>query len=499
MPGAKLNSRTAGYVTATDIYKYVQCPHWPFYDRYATAAEKKLKRRQSEGELKRQEDGVMHEARVVAELFAGRKVERAPETKNLENDFRRTLEWMRQGVQLIYHGTLLADNWAGRPDILERQEGESTLGAWHYVPRDVKSSQEIAKYQKFQLAFYAELLEKIQGALPREAGIINIEGVCLPFDSAGIRAEFSGFMRELEAAAAGTKPEPVLRKGCYDVGPWGKLCERTAQEADDIAQLYNVNVPKLRALRSLGVHTVAEAARLDPDGLAGAAPGLTRHGLEAIRLQAASLQDRSVIIRKPAELHTRGLEIHFDIESYPPEDFDYLYGFLLRGPQGDEYLPFTARNKEGEGEMWRAFLKWLETLPLEYTVYHYSGYELMRLSVMENRYGPSHWLDLFRQNMVDLSETVKHGVTFPLYFYGLKHVAKFLGFEWRGKTVKSGGESIDQFEKYLETGDEKILKAIIKYNEDDVRATAHLKDWLDRYAREAMVYNQPYPWTGARS
>jgi len=90
-------------------------------------------------------------------------------------------------------------------------------------------------------------------------------------------------------------------------------------------------------------------------------------------------------------------------------------------------------------------------------------------------------------------------VTYPLYFYGLKNVAKFLGFRWRGDLVRSGGESVDQFARFLESRDESILRAIIDYNEDDVRATAHLKDWLARYARETIIYGQPYPWQDGKT
>ncbi|MCI0479321.1 ribonuclease H-like domain-containing protein, partial [Candidatus Uhrbacteria bacterium] len=68
-----------------------------------------------------------------------------------------------------------------------------------------------------------------------------------------------------------------------------------------------------------------------------------------------------------------------------------------------------------------------------------------------------------------------------------------LGFSWRGD-VKGGGQSVDVFERYLETGDRSLLEDIILYNEDDVRATAHLTDWLRTYATERTSYEGPYPW-----
>jgi len=490
--------RTPKFVTATDIYKFIACPHWPYYDHYATPEERLLERVATEAERQRQEDGVAHEKQVVEILFKGKSITDARLTGDMTKDCVQTLKWMREGAELIYQGAIVAGRWAGRPDILEKRDGESVFGAWHYVALDVKSSRELEKYQKFQLVFYSKILEHLQGRKPEEAGIYNIYGECIYFDPESVAADFADLMDKLEASVFDkVKPNLVLRKDCYDKGVWGKLCQRQAEQADDIALLYNVNAQRLATLRTLGIRTVADAAALDPAALAGSAPGLTLHALETIRLQAQSLKNHSVIVRKSVELPEASLEIHFDIESSPPHGIDYLYGFLLRWPDGkDEYVPFVSRseNQNAEGEMWRQFLDWLPTLPLDYVVYHYSPYELGRLAALESRHGTSHWLDFFRSRMVDLSVFTKHNVTFPLYFYGLKYVAKFLGFGWRGDLVKSGGESVDQFARFLETGDETIFQAILDYNEDDVRATAHLKDWLARYARETIIYSAPYPW-----
>ena len=481
-------------ITATDIYRYIQCPHWPFYERFATPVEKKLKRKITEGEEKRMENGVLHELEVVEERFSGQEIVEVPFTRDAEKDFAATLAVMKKGARWIYQGTLLSGDLTGRPDLLERREGASALGGWYYVPVDVKSSHEIQKYQKLQLAFYAKLLDDAQGRYPDTAAIINIDRDPLPFDPAGSREELEDLLERLRALCAGDKPAPVLRKTCFDTGVWGEVCKKYAEKTNDIALLFNVSTPKLEALRSLGVKTVDDAADMDPDALAGAAKGLTLHGLDTIKRQAISLKTKEVIIRKPVEITTLGLEIHFDIESDPPNDRDYLYGFLIRHPSGEkEYTPFVAESLEQEGTMWRSFLAWLETLPPEYTVYHFAPYETSRLRVMIERYGGSHWLDLFMSRMVDLKEIFIHSITIPEYFYGLKYICRFLGFDWRSD-VASGGASVDAFEKYLETGDRAILDSIILYNEDDVRATEFLLRWLETYAREVTSYEKPYPW-----
>ena len=482
------------YLTATDFYQFVQCPHWPYYKRFATQDEQALVREISDSEIKRMENGVAHELDVVQRLMKGGEVIEASHSDDAVAGADATMELMRKGVATIFQGTLTDGDWTGRPDLLERREGESSLGSWHYVPVDVKSTHALEKYQKLQLVFYATLLERAQGRFPEEPAIINGDGERISFDAKIMLPEFETCVVELERIRAGEKPDPVLRKSCYDTGPWGRVCEQYAKETNDIALLFNVDVKKLRLLRGMGVRTIQDAAEMDPVTLDGAAPGLRAHGLEVMKRQAQSLLTQSVIIREPIHLPSPSLEIHFDIESDPPNDVDYLYGFLIRQPDGSEtYRPFVAETLAGEAAMWKSFLAWLETLPSEYVVYHYSMYEMTRLALMEKRYGGSMWLNLFRANMVDLKEIVTHSVTFPLYFYGLKYIAKFLGFSWIGD-VTGGGQSVDVFEKYIETGDRALLDSIIQYNQDDVKATAHLKDWIVKYATEVTSYESSLPW-----
>lgn len=481
------------HLTAQDYYRYLQCPHWPYYERWATPQEKKLKRRLTKSEIERLEDGLAHEKRVVKAMFKDQEVLEPKPSKDLDSAFASTLKLMQQGAPLIYQGTLLHDDRAGRPDLLRRVEGESVLGHWFYEPMDVKSSSEVQKYQRLQLMFYAVLLEQVQGRFPARGYILNREGLEQEVELGEHVSEFEQVTEDIDRIRAGEKPDPVYRKSCVDTAPWGECCFRYAKASNDIALLFNVDVRKLKALRQLGVRTLEDAAEMDVVDLDGQARGLRTHSLEVAKLQAQSLLRESVIVRRPVDLDAPPLEIHFDIESDPPNDTDYLLGCLVRTPEETRYLPFVARKLEDEGKMWREFLDWVDALPLPYQVIHYAAYEHVRLGVLERRYGGSPGLDRFRDNMIDLKDVVTHSVVFPLYFYGLKYVAPFLGHAWRG-TVKGGGQSVDVFEKYIKTGDVKLLKEILLYNEDDVRATALLADWCRANAREITAFEKPYPW-----
>lgn len=478
------------FLTATDFYHYIQCPHWPYWERFG---DPKDRRPLTEAEEERMSDGLEHEKKVVKEQYEEMHEVRV---KNPEDAFKKTLALMKDGARAIYQGYLINEDWRGKPDILERHEGKSLLGDWYYVPIDVKRAHELKKEHKAQLTFYAVLLERIQGRFPHEPAILNADGERLSFDASEFLTEFRGLVESLERICGGEIPDPVYRKSCEDTSPWGTACFRLAKERNDIALLFNVDIRKLKGLRACGIRTVDEAAAMDPDALEGREPGLTLRGLTSAKRQAQSLQGRSVIIKKPYQHETKGLEIHFDIESHPPTDADYLYGFWIFENGAGRYVSFVAEKPEKERGMWKDFLKWLETLPSDFTVYHYAAYEPSRLAILSKRYGDEEnpWLQRFVTRFVDLKEDAREHCVFPLYFYSLKQICKFLGYAWTGDVV-GGAESVVAYDKWLKTKRRSVLDSIIQYNEEDVRATAFLLRWMHAYGKKETVYSEPYPWS----
>ncbi|MSR85059.1 TM0106 family RecB-like putative nuclease [Candidatus Uhrbacteria bacterium] len=480
--------KTRTPLTATDFYRYLQCPHWPYWERFGNPKER---RPWTELEEQCQADGLEHEKQIVKKYFGEMHEVRV---LSAEQGFEKTLKLMQEGVPIIYQGWLKDADWVGRPDLLERREGKSIFGNWYYAPLDIKRAHEMKKEYMAQLTFYALLLERIQKRFPGETAIINADGERLPFAPDGFIKEFEGMREAIERIRDGEIPEPVYRKSCVDTSPWSDACFRLAAEQNDIALLFNVDVRKLKSLRSLGIKTVDDAAELNPESLEGQALGLTLRGLSAIKRQARSLRDQCVIIRDPFEDKTKGLEIHFDIESHPPTDTDYLYGFWIKDTS-PHYVAFVAETPEEEEKMWKGFLAWLPTLPPEYTIYHYANYEVGRLKILAKRYGDGEntWLARFASRMIDLKEGAREHAVFPLYFYSLKQICKFLGFSWTGD-VQGGRESVVAFEKWLETKKRSVLESILQYNEEDVKATAFLLEWLKTYAKERKEYGKPYPW-----
>lgn len=68
---------------------------------------------------------------------------------------------------------------------------------------------------------------------------------------------------------------------------------------------------------------------------------------------------------------------------------------------------------------------------------------------------------------------------------GLKKVAPMVGFSWRGPEV-GGDLAMVRYIEATSAADESVRESarrwILEYNEDDVRATAALREWLDENA-----------------
>src|SRR3989344_3142389 len=473
-------------LTGEHFYKFFQCPHWIWYDLYED--KQKMGKTPALMEMIHQ-DGLQHERDVVEKRHAEKKFEEIkPELfRDLDEAFLSTLELMKQGKN-IYHGVLMDQNWVGIPDLLEARPVEkgmkSNFGDHYYVVYDIKTGKEIRDEYKFQLVFYSLILERLQGVLPRDAYIINSDGEERSFMVADFLDYFHLTKDRIEQVLAVEKPPPFLKSGCKQ-SPWYSLCTEEAKECDDISLVYKLSQNDQRRFYDLGIHTVKDLASADLDNLRYRLEDWPFDKILRFYNQAQVLVSSEPRIIKKSEFPEVATEIYFDIESDPTEGIDYLLGLLVKkgGPSAGsgqaEYKYFLAKDKEDEARVWREFLDYLESLE-NFVIYHYSYYEREVFRRLGNKYGISIALDdKFKNNTIDLHWKFIEAAVLPIYFYSLKDVAKYLGFKWEAEDA-GGAESVVWYNDWLKTGDQKIMDKIVKYNEDDVRATLFIKEWLDK-------------------
>lgn len=465
-------------ISPSMIFQYAKSPHWIWYDIHGDQSKKTAL---SELTLRLIEGGVLHEEACVKDM------QKITVDKNLseEEGAKLTLQYMQAGKDLIYQGVISYIDGdvrlKGRPDFLKKCPGSSNLGDYHYIPIEIKNSTKCDKpdYKK-QLMLYALILESIQGHRPATGRFINKSKIEVPCElTEKLLKDTNETIANILSILRGNEPPLKITGAALDT-PWADVLFDNAVKKSDISLLYDIRASVISGLNSEGIDTLNKMAVCNVDSLPKI-KGATTDTLRRLHTQAKSLVNNVIIpIAKP-DIPDAKIKIYFDIEGDPLLGVEYLFGFwIVKEGKESAFKYFLAENPEDEGKMWAEFLMWLKTENLDdYKVYHFHHYEKTQLSKLANKYGSSDQLNEFVDNLVDLSPLTINSYIFPIYFYSIKDIAKHLKFEWR--SAKAGGaQSIFWYEEWLEKNDRKILQDIINYNEDDVRATEFLHNWLNQ-------------------
>ncbi len=184
------------------------------------------------------------------------------------------------------------------------------------------------------------------------------------------------------------------------------------------------------------------------------------------------------------------MEIHYDIEDDPTQDFVYLHGLVLaEQDKPPKYHAFFAESRTEEKQITEALFEFFKKYPGA-PVYHYSPYEKTTLKRLIGKY-PSLGLEVFELlfgeggSAIDLLSVINEKTDWPLSSYSIKDICRHLGFQWDASDA-SGAASIVWMNDYL-NGQKELKAKILRYNEDDCMASYFLKKQLERI--EAHLFN----------
>ncbi len=409
--------------------------------------------------------------------------------KDLDEAFLATLELMKEGKN-IYKPVLMTGLWAGEPDFIERRpiaelksidsSAKSSFGDWYYVAYDIRNDPELRDEYKFPLVFASLILEKIQGAKPQEAYIINADAESRSFLIEPFLDKFQLTLKEIEKVLEGEKPPPFIKGGCKR-SPWFSICEQDSKGCEDISLIHGISQRDQRDLYELEIKTVGQLAEADINRLEEGLEGWNYDKLVRIQNQAQVLVSGKHLITQHYNFPEVKNEIYFDVESDPTRGIDFLFGLLIKKQDRKtaDFKYFLAKGKEDEKKIWEEFLTFISKLE-DFVIYHYGYYEKHVLQRMEKRYGaPADLMKKFRENSLDLYTITTNSAILPIYFYSLKDIAGYIGYKWNDEGA-GGGEAVVWYDQWQETGKKEFLDKLIKYNEDDVRATLTIKEWLEK-------------------
>jgi uncharacterized protein len=418
-----------------------------------------------------------------------------------------TIALMQQGIDRIYQGVLLVDRGdetelISRPDLLVKKPGLSRFGNWLYEPIEIKLGKRPKLEFQIIAAFHVYVLAQVQDAWAETARLVLRERGDYEVDLWDMLPRMQDILDGcIQMLQRSQEPEVFIARNRCSLCHWFSHCYAIAKAENHLSLLPGVTPARYTQLQALNLTTVKALAEIHSTQLEPL-PGFGSEAAQKLMRQARSvIQNRALLIETPAKpshskpsgllarpsqpmaaiaaLPTAPIELYFDIEAEPTLNLVYLHGVLVvdRHSQTETFHALLAEHPDDESSIWQQFLDLVWMYP-HAPIFHFCPFEVQTVERLADLYStPIHRVKPLLHRFIDLHDRVTRSVTLPVESYALKPIARWLGFEWRD-SMANGAQSIFWYAQWMATGDRTHLESILTYNEDDCRATYHVKDWL---------------------
>lgn len=489
-------------LSASDLMRFTGCAHATTLDLSYMQGHGPAPRGDSDEAVLLQKRGDAHEATHLARLKAGGKKVIEIDRGELARDAEETREVLSKGPDVVFQGAFLSGNWGGWSDFLERVEIPSVLGAFSYEVTDTKLKRSPHPKHVLQLVLYSDLLAEAQGIAPEFAYVELGTG-----ERATLRlADYAHYARmtraRLETFLSGpTATRPVPCADC-ELCRWGDHCASIWQAEDSLFNVANITRGQVKKLETAGVRTMESLASLTHPIRGIAEPTLNRMVVQAKLQHARKTGSPSWELRGSEPGKGFALlpepqlgDLFYDIEGDPHFDggLEYLHGIWF----DDQFQAFWAHDHVAEAQALSRLLDFFRARLAEYPnahIYHYARYEITALRRLTTKYGIGEaFLDrlLRERRFVDLFSVVRGALIASESNYSIKSMEAFYDRTREGEVTTAGG-SVVAYERWRETGEQRILDEIEAYNRIDCVSTEELRDWL-----VAIRPAGPWPCLGA--
>ena len=488
----------------TDLNNFVSCKYHIKNDLLAD--EKKFKKREISADLKlRIKYGIEHETKHF-KLFKNKNNPNVTINNKLtdEKRFEATKQALTKGYKLIYKAYFIEKNFRGEADFLLRVNTKSDLGNYSYEVYDTKITKNLRPKHVLQITGYSYLLGKLQNLLPRHMYLIDGNNKFNAYKVNEFIDYFTYTRNRFENLLPTLKKSDIYPEKCSycQYCPWLDVCEKRWGDDNYINQVARIHKSQVVKLKKEKIKTVEALAKTNANKIKSKINQSTK-----IRLvQQAKLQEEKRLTGKSKFIFNetevgRGFyklpkenegDIFYDIEGFPQSDkrpFEYLHGIFYLNEKKQEYKSFTVK-KYQQSEEKRIFVELIHFLKKHFDkypdafIYHYNDYERRALKELSNEYSSTfpdgvNLIDklLRQEKFIDLYRVVEQCMQTSEKDLSLKTIEKFYREE-RSAKVKTADDSIRLFDDWCATNDQKLMKDIISYNEEDCVSTYDLREFL---------------------
>jgi uncharacterized protein len=450
--------------------------------------------------------GQLHEDECLKEYEAeGKAVYRVPAKADKESFgawVNRVGNPMTEDHDVICQMPFICDGVRGVADFLERvQRPDGRIG---YEPVDAKLTRIDAKPgHVLQLCFYADAIKDLTGIDPEQMHILlgSKKRQSLRVN------EFRPYWRRLRgqlAAAVDAGPDattaPEKCTHC-EFCEFYAVCDQQWRDEDSLIFIPGIRRAERDALDIGSVTTLAELGELTDD-LRGIRPPRQRW---LVRQAALQVEARLAGNQLPHELIETGEDarighgfelmpqpddgdVFLDFEGHPfwrPDtSLFFLFGLIERDESGKWiYRDWWAHDPMEEGQAVAKLINHLTERHRRHPgmhVYHYNHTERTALQDLTNRHGVGE-AELGRlvqsEAFVDLLTVARNAIQVGAESYSLKVIERLTEYQ-RSHVIDKGAGAVVTYERYMSDHEQGDLDKIAAYNEDDVRATLAVRDWL---------------------
>lgn len=505
-------------LTPSTITAWLDCAHYLAL-QHEVSDGRRERPPQQVGEMARmlRDKGVAHEHEVLDRYRArGRDVAEVPGIEPGETFGAWTTRVgpvLGEGHDVVYQLPFVHDGIRGVADFLERVTDDD--GTVTYEPVDAKLARAAAKPgHVLQLCFYAEAIAAQTGRLPRHLHIELGSGARETIRTDDVLPYWRRQRRSLAALLAQppelTAPQPCDHCAFCEFEP---VCEAEWRAADSLVHVAGLRGADRTVLEMDGVDTIAALAGIDRP-LDGLDPDRLRRLARQAALQVAARESPAdspppfelLAAADPLDagdatgLLTTALvgfdalpepdpgDVFLDFEGHPFWQADiglfFLFGLIESDGNGVwAYRAFWAHDRAEESAATGDLVAYLVDRRQRFPgmhVYHYNHTERTALTRLAADYAVAE-LDLEELvgtgAFVDLYPVVTGAMQVGVESYGLKHIERLTGFE-RSHDIDRGAGAVVEYEHWTRDADPARLDRIARYNEDDVRATLAVRDWL---------------------
>jgi predicted RecB family nuclease len=389
------------------------------------------------------------------------------------------LDSLKQGPQYILDGTLEDDALALHFDGLKRMEGQSTLGAFHYLPMLFHEGRQVEQEQKLLLEVYGLILSRIQG---------RVAGYGVVWHGRECRAtrirlhpdhrKAQQVLQDLKAMAGAESPPGLFLNDHCQVCEFRERCHQQAVQEDNLSLLLGMGEKEIRAYNRKGYFTVTQISHTFRYRKPRKRAKAHEHP-HYYSLQARSIRTGIVHIHGSPSFPKAEAKVYLDMEGIPDRDLYYLIGAVVEVGESVTHHWFWADEEANQENMFLRFAELVRSLPKNCIVLHYGNYEATALKKMQGRIQPEHreLIQAVIDKLVNVLAVVHRHVYFPTYSNSLKDIGRFLGHQWTDAGA-SGIQSMYWRETWERTRAVAVQECLVIYNKEDCMALKKLCEFI---------------------